>query len=268
MEQQAKMIELLEKDALTNITLLKMIECCADRIQSVILEEGRHWGVMLLLPAQSFPYDQRTYPEADYIVMMDYSSDSLFPRLMSFLPTEANLVFKLQREKYKSRLSELYPLQKARSFHSYTSPSEARFLSDANVVISGTLDDRLLPLWSNNGYDRAEIEHYFANGASSFTIYREESPASTCLVFRNYKHVWEIGAVHTLEKWRGGGLAKKAVAAAVHWLVSKGLTPRYQVLETNEPSMKLAESAGLVRFVTLDHYEAKGRTYGHIRREV
>jgi GNAT superfamily N-acetyltransferase len=262
------MIEHLEKDMLSNITLLKMIECCADRIQSVVIEEERQWGVLLLLPAQSFLYDQRTYPDADYVVMMDYSSDDLFPRLMSYMPSEANLVFKLQKEKYRSRLSELYPLQKARSFHSYTSPGEERFFLDADVVISDMVDDRLLPLWSNNGYDRAEIEHYFANGASSFTVYREESPASTCLVFRNYKHVWEIGAVHTLEKWRGGGLAKKAVAAAVHWLASRGLTPRYQVLETNVPSMKLAESAGLVRFVTLDHFKVTGRFHVTSKREV
>ncbi|TMV50689.1 hypothetical protein FE783_08340 [Paenibacillus mesophilus] len=209
------MIELLEKDALTNISLLKMIECCADRIQSVLIEEERHWGVLLLLPAQSFSYDQQTYPDADYIVMMDYSSDCLFPRLMSCLPTEVNLVFKLQREKYKSRLSERYPLHKARSFHSYASPGEARFLLDPDVVISDAMDNRLFPLWASNGYDKAEIERYFAQGARSFTVYREEWPASTCLVFRNYKHVWEIGAVHTLEEWREGGFAKKAVAAAV-----------------------------------------------------
>lgn len=254
MEQASRIIALLEKDCLANITLLKMIQTYGDAITSYLIEaDNDAWGILLLLPIEAYPYDQQTYPGMDYVVFMDYTSDEIFPQLVEHIPAETNLVFKLHRENSKRRIAQLFPLESARTFYSYTAPEAVEFSYDGDVVINGHLDERLLPLWLNNGYLTEEIEQYFQYGAFAFAVFQEEIPVSAALAFKNYKDIWEVGAVHTLEAWRGRGFAKRIVCAALQHIMKRGLTPRYHVLGTNLASIKLAESIGLTPFMKLEH---------------
>ncbi|QYR21987.1 GNAT family N-acetyltransferase [Paenibacillus sp. sptzw28] len=255
MEQASRIIALLEEDRLGNITLLKMIETYGDAMTSYLIQAADNGalGILLLLPVEACPYDQQTYPDMDYVVFMDYTSDEIFPKLIEHIPAAENLVFKLHRENSKRRLAQLFPLENARTFYSYTAPSGVEFSYDGDVVISGSLDERLLPLWLNNGYIREEIEHYFKNGAFAFAVFQEGIPVSATLAFKNYKDIWEVGAVHTLEAWRGRGYGKKVVCAALQHIINRGLTPRYHVLEANLASVRLAESIGLTPFMKLEH---------------
>ena len=77
---------------------------------------------------------------------------------------------------------------------------------------------------------------------------------STCFVFKNYADIWEIGGVYTASAYRRQGLGTRIVKTAIRTLRDRAKRPRYQVLETNEASIRLAESLGLERFVTTEHY--------------
>lgn len=111
-----------------------------------------------------------------------------------------------------------------------------------------------LPLWKANDYSREEIEHYFQEGAFSVSIFDGAAPLSTCLVFRNTEQIREIGGVHTVDVGRRQGFAQRVVQTAVHHTLARGYIPRYQVLDTNIPSVRLAESAGLTLSVKLEHW--------------
>jgi len=122
-----------------------------------------------------------------------------------------------------------------------------------NVVAHDTVDDGVLPLWMENGYSLQEIQQYFAKGAKAYTLYRGGFPISTCLTFVNYRHIWEVGAVHTIAPYRRKGYGKIVVSAAINDLLRRGCLPRYQVEETNSNSIRLAETLGLQKVVTLEH---------------
>lgn len=254
MGHQEVIMEHLRKNPLKNVTLLKMMSSYHQVIDSYLVERHEHWGILLLLPAGAFAYDRRAYPDADTIVLMDYSSPDVCPALFELLPKEARLVFKLQEEQCLRALAEHYPLHKVRSFYSYTSAPGQSYARDESAVLSEQLDERLLPLWAANDYSREEVAQYFAEGAFSISLFENDTPLSTCLVFRNAEKIWEIGAVHTAEAGRKRGLARRVVRSALFHILQRGYIPRYQVLDSNFPSIRLAESIGLLLTVTLEHW--------------
>lgn len=247
-------MERLRRNPLKNITLLKMMTAYHSQIDSTLIEQEDHWGVLLQMPAVTFPYDHRTYPEADTVVLMDYSSPEVFPALLKLLPRDARLVFKLQEDAYREALEPYFTLHKVRSLYSYSTAAGQTFSADAGCKLSETMDERLLPLWIANDYTLAEISHYFQEGAFSVSLFERDVPLSTCMVFRNEESVWEIGAVHTAAAARKKGLAQRVVRTALYHTLQRGYIPRYQVLEDNLASIRLAESIGLTPAVKLEHW--------------
>ncbi|WP_028551491.1 GNAT family N-acetyltransferase [Paenibacillus sp. UNC451MF] len=187
------------------------------------------------------------------IAFVSGSDLSAIRELLDELPDRIPMVFKVQREDYKKLIKSGFQLKRMRSFYTY-SCFESIPITEINEIIEETeLNNSLLPLWSNNGYDPQQLNQMFELGARSYTLYKAGEPVSTCLTFYNYAKVWEIGAVYTPEEHRGKGYAKKVVATAVNRLLEKELLPRYQVLDSNLSSIKVAESLGLSRVVTLEH---------------
>ncbi|GAA3402785.1 GNAT family N-acetyltransferase [Paenibacillus hodogayensis] len=256
MEHGANVVELLERDLMANVTLLKMMDMYQNKVESHIVRKNNHAGVLLLLPTEASVYDSHTYPETRYVVFLDYSDDAVLPLLLERLPAQTKVVLKLQRAGCAERLSGWMQLRHARTYWSYTCSPAAVYKSDAGVTANHELDEELVELWTGQGYGRKEIESYFKGGAVSYAIWERGAAVSACMAFPNYGRIWEVGAVHTVERRRGSGLAKRVVGTALHHLLRKGLTPRYQVAETNGASIRLAESLGLLPFVKLDHYVA------------
>jgi RimJ/RimL family protein N-acetyltransferase len=248
------MIAKLRQNPLKNVTLLKMLTAHHQQIDSYYIEQQEHWGVLLLMPAGAFAYDQRTYPVADTIVLMEYSSPEVFPALLELLPKDSKLVFKLQDHAYREALSPYFTMHQVRSFYSYSTQDGQVFSTDEACIVSEALDERLLPLWTANEYSQPELAHYFHEGAFSVSWFDGDLPLSTCLVFRNEERIWEIGAVHTATAARRTGLAQRVVRTALHQILHRGCIPRYQVLDTNLPSIRLAESLGLTLAVKLEHW--------------
>lgn len=247
--------ELLGRDALENITMLKMIDAYGKRLQCRLVEKEAGWGILISLPTALSAFDLRIYPDAESIILVAGTDLNAIAELVRELPSDRNFVFKVQREAYKNVIAQSIRLNRARAFYTYTCSEPIRYSSCEKVVEGDRLDARNVPLWLANGYSHQELIHLFNAGARSYTIYdRDESAVSTCIVFRNYGRIWEVGAVHTAESDRGKGYAKIVCSAAINSLLDKGLLPRYQVEHHNEPSIRLAKSLGLTLAVTLEHY--------------
>lgn len=254
MDHEQLMMSCLRKSPLRNVTLLKMMTAHHEVIESHLIREQDQWGILLLLPADAYSFDQRMYREADSIVLMDYSSPEVLPALIRKLPGEAKLVFKIREETRLALSLQLPLLVHVRSFYSYSSVPGQSFAEDTEAVYSEYMDERLFPLWAANDYSRAEIGHYFEDGAFSVSIFEGDVPLSTCLVFPNEEQIWEIGAVRTAEGGRRSGLAQRVVRTALFHILRKGYIPRYQVQDNNIPSIRLAESLGLTLAVKLEHW--------------
>lgn len=242
----------LQTDPFKYIVHLKMLEAYPRDISWRVETVDNHTGVVLLLPVSTSPYDSRTYPTADWIVLLAAPTAAVAEKLVQGLPRQNNLVFKLVDELSKGVVLDAFPAQRTRAFVSFT----ARGKVDAAgppVEISKVLDQRLIPSFQANGYTLGELNNFFQQGAMSFSIIATE-PLSTCFTFGNYGQIWEIGGVYTVPSHRRQGLAGKVVTAAVNTLLDQGKIPRYQVDESNRSSMNLADKLGLERFVTTEHY--------------
>ena len=123
------------------------------------------------------------------------------------------------------------------------------------------LDDTHADLYARNGYTSSELEHYFADGAQSFSIYEGLQPVCSCFVFRNFGAVWEIAGLHTLENTRRKGYARQVVVATLDSLLKTGRVPRYQVESDNAASTQLAESLGLTCCLRFEHFLSPGQDF-------
>lgn len=249
--------ELLLNDELTHLSHLKMLELYKDDLEIRLVEENDQWGLLLLIPVTVSPMDMLLYATAEYIVYLAGSEEILCPMIQT-LPKNKDLVFKLQSYAYKALVDKYYSIVWKKAFLSFTSYKSNSLADHSEVVKSETLNYQLLPLWADNENYKDKIVEYFKNGARAYSIIKEDTPISTCLVFKNANHIWEIGGVKTIPSQRGNGYAKKVVSAAIQEILAEGNIPRYQVADSNLPSIHLAESLGLKLFLKLDHYYYKG----------
>jgi RimJ/RimL family protein N-acetyltransferase len=244
----------LSQDVFANISFLKMIDTFGDDVPFKLIERNGEWAVWLLVPTWRSPYDSAVYPKAEFVVYMGCSGDfRLLQEVVSDIPRGKRCVFKVQKCEYRAVLETVFQLQKVREFISYTSGLDSVLSYSPDVVEGACLEELLFSLWSKNGYSRHEIQGYFEQGARAYSILESGVPVSTCLVFQNYGRIWEVGAVYTVEQYRDKGYAKKVVKSAISRLMSRELTPRYQVVSENTASIRLAESIGLRKFVVLEH---------------
>jgi GNAT superfamily N-acetyltransferase len=243
----------LKTDALKHIVHLKMIEAYAEHMTCRYERRGAQEGVLLMIPTPVIPFDAKTYPGSKFAVLLAGSDRGTVGRLVRHIPRQSSLVFKLVDDMTKEAVLRAFPCQRMAAFVSYTA-GERHFRPHPLVVTSAALDERVLPCYRANGYTLGELEGFFKHGALSFTIYDGAQPLSTCFTFKNYDKIWEIGGVYTDPAQRRKGLARLVVEAALYTVLSRGHVPRYQAAETNIPSIHLAETSGLTKFVVAEHY--------------
>ena len=224
-----------------------------DAIRCTYHEQGTSVGVLMLLETQASPFDARVYPSTRYVALPTATDAEAARAVLADVPADCDLVFKLIDERTRDVVAERFPLERQTAYVSYTS-GERRFSRAPRVQVSDRLDERCLALYAANGYSREEMETYFDRGAFSLALYAQGPPVSTCFCFPNLQQVWEIGGVHTVEGHRRKGYARKVVETALAVLGDRGYVPRYQMHEDNLPSIRLAESVGLKRFLVTEHY--------------
>ena len=251
----ARALAYLRRDPLGQIVPLKMLTAYGDAARVHYRERDGAPGVLLLLPAQIFLFDRSTYPWASWVLLLAAESDAVARELLALAPRDAPMVFKLSGALEQAAALELFELQRLTAFLSYTSRPGQRHLPDPTVRISERPEPRWMDLFAAQGHDRGELEDLFARGqALAFAIEHGGAPAAVCTAYRNFEQIYEIGGVFTAPEARRQGHARRLVATALRELARRGLTPRYQVHEDNLPSVRLAESLGLRRFVTMTHW--------------
>jgi GNAT superfamily N-acetyltransferase len=248
----------LRRDALKHIVHLKALESYSRHICSHYFSEGSSAGVLFVYPTGVTTYESVKYPQTEHVVLIASESPSVTERMLDCLPRDGGFVIKLMSAEDKDVVARRYPLERITSFLSYTSPAGATFARSKRVLVSCVLDEKLLPFFRQNGYERDEVGGYFSSrSALSFALEENGEPVSACLACRNYGEVWEICGLYTAEPARRKGYARKVVETALDRLLANGYVPRYQMDESNLASRELAERLGLTRFLATEHFVSK-----------
>lgn len=249
----AAAIAYLERDALSNIVLLKHIEAYRDAslIHHMKLDDAE--GVLVIVDAAAAPYDRQSYPFASSIILLSADDDEIARRLLAHVPNNVPVVFKLANETDARLLEQRFHPQPTNGFISFTSPLAATVASDA--CLTTTPGDALLALFATQDHEPAWLLPMIAQGRA-FAMFAgtETAPVSACFAFENYCDIWEIGGVVTRPDQRGQGHAKRVVGAMLAELAARGKRPRYQCHEANAASIALAKSLGLRQFLHLKHF--------------
>jgi predicted GNAT family acetyltransferase len=213
-------------------------------------------GVLLRYPVQRVSWDKSYYPQSEDVLLPVASNRAagrtLAQYVLETIPNRVPIVMKFCDPQTKAGFSDLFTLELARTFLSYSTFERLADPGD-DVIISQTLNEKCRTMYISNGYSPSEVDQHFNEGARSLTLYEFQEPICTCFVFHNFETIWEIGGVHTLEPARRKGYGRKVVQKAVNLLLDQGCIPRYQVDETNTPSVQLAESIGMKSGLRFEH---------------
>jgi ribosomal protein S18 acetylase RimI-like enzyme len=220
---------------------------------------GSEVGVLLSHPVSLISWDHTLYPDVDYVLLPVASGEKAAQRLLDHLLSHPNirgkLLVKFCDPLTKQSFSQHFSLHHARTLTSY---SISQFLAPVSVwetvMVATQPDDAQVALYLENRYSRDELERYFADGAQSFTIYEQGQAVCSCLAYRNFDMIWEIGALHTLAQARRKGYARMVVSVALETLLADGRIPRYVAENTNTASIRLAQSLGMQPFLNFEHY--------------
>ncbi len=252
---QQQLIKFLNCDRMRNIVPLKMLAAHGNAIQRYFHCEGDAAGAILFFPTSLFAYDRQVYNDRDLVVLLVVNHISVVNPLLSRLPTGCKFVFKGMSAAVWEIVAQSFPLVQARAFRSYTTAPGQVLGTHTQVITAQRVDEQLYPYYAEHGHTRAMIADYFADGQGlAFTLYQQQLPVAACFTYCNFEDIHEVGGVLTLPGERQKGYAKLVVESALHALHQRGHTPRYQVDELNLPSIKLAESLGLIPFVTVEHW--------------
>ncbi len=245
---------LLEEDTLRNVVTLKMLNSYGPSMDLTFFEAADRWALLSLLPTRVSEWDRKAYPDTRVIAFADGNADSLKLQALAHLP-KGRIVVKTGDPLLKETLERLPDVTRTTSYRSFTSGGvRSRDPGQVTLASESTRSEAAGELFQRNGYEPDELDRYFRNGARWFGAREAGELASVCFVYQNYKAVWEIAGVYTVQDYRKRGLGKAVVEAAVRYLEGEGRTPRYQARWDNEASLALARSSGLVEFLRVDHF--------------
>ena len=246
-------LEILERDPMRNIVLLKHLDAFKGHCQLHQLSGASGTGSLVLLEVAASPYDRRTYPTASFAVLISSDDASLTRQLMAFVPERVGVVFKLASDADGDVVASLHAVTETTRVLSFTSRSA--FQADAQVAVTQTPDVEALALFETEQHDRTWLLPLLAAGEAFACVLRSDTKIETaCFAYKNYQQVWEIGGVVTPSQSRRRGYGARVVSTAVAELQRRGLSPRYQVHDGNLASIQLAKSIGLELFLTITHH--------------
>ncbi|UTR09987.1 GNAT family N-acetyltransferase [Evansella sp. LMS18] len=149
-------------------------------------------------------------------------------------------VYKLEEQNYVSR----EPLID----YNYEVMKINKALLDRGNLINNRefLDEKILSFWSSYG-------KFFEYGIG-YCIKYENEIVTICMSDFVAGNIHTIG-IETLKKHEGKKLAQKAVHRVVKECFSQGYTPYWDCMESNKPSIAVAEVIGFQKFMTYTGYE-------------
>jgi RimJ/RimL family protein N-acetyltransferase len=248
----ANLVPLLEQDVLRNLVTLKMLSAYGRSMTGFLEREGREWASLSLLPTEVSGWDRTAYPQARFIAFPNGTNAGLMGRVLESLP-DSPLVVKTGDEPVIECLRRGKGAIRVTAYRSFTGSASVEADGAPAVQRSSNRDEAAWALFAENGYDAAELDRHFSNGAQWFGVRNGQRLVSACLAFQNYGRIWEIGGVYTVPGFRKRGFARQVVLAAMGFLGERALTPRYQVKEDNGESIGLAQRCGLRQFLCIRH---------------
>lgn len=252
--QIERALTFLNRDPLKNIVPLKMLHAYGNTIRCYYTDRPTA-GVLLLLPTQASPFDRQTYPSSRFIVLLSTTDIAVTEALLPHVPKDCRLVFKLMDTHDRAAVEEQFHLRRITAYLSYTCPPTRQFARSPLVRLANTVDTKCQELYTTWGYSLEEVQPYFASEqALSFALYQDDTPLSACFAFLDFANIWEIGGVYTAPNERRKGYAHTLVETTLHVLLAQQRLPRYQVHESNLPSIHLAKALGLHQFLTTEHF--------------
>ncbi len=252
-----KFLEYLNADPLRHLVQLKYLNLYADDIQCFYVNHGEEMGMMIShLPAMT-SWDAQAYAAAKMILLPVATGEAAAIALCNYAVEQfpdLPVVLKFCDRQTSAIFEQVFRLRQAKTLVSFTADKTATFAVSDDVVISSNLDEQCTRLYLKNGYTQEELHKFFRDGAKSFSIYEADEVVCSCLIYRNFGSIWEIGGVHTIESARRKGYARRVVQASLQEILKQGWRPRYQVDQKNIGSIRLAESLGLVPCLYFEHY--------------
>jgi ribosomal protein S18 acetylase RimI-like enzyme len=250
-------IEELARDPLRNVVLLKQLLAYRGHVKAFRRADTAGSAILLALEASASAYDRQAYPEADIVAFVASDHPDLTASLVSCLPPDVGIVFKLSREADLFPVETKFSVIRRTAFISFTSDGIAE--PDVEVQVTATPGEAALRMFGTQGHDQTWARSMLESGRAFACVLEQGGIASVCLVYENWGPVWEVGGVVTAPEHRRKGLGARVVRTALAVLGERGLKPRYQVEEDNTASIALARAVGLAPFVTITHYLTSGR---------
>ncbi|MDR6288495.1 MULTISPECIES: GNAT family N-acetyltransferase [Inquilinus] len=246
-------IVVLARDPLRHIVLLKHIVAHPDDVQVHQLWDRAAAATLVLLATAANSYDRQAYPAAQVAALISSDHPDLTGALLDLVPRDVGVVFKLSSDADRDAVAARFPIEPTTRYLSFT--TAAPFRRDDQVELTVTPGDAMLDLFETQGHDRGWLRDLLRSGrAFVAALQRDGQLLAACFAFENHGPVWEVGGVCTPPAFRRQGHAARVVRTALAELASRRLVARYQVHHENAPSIRLADSLGLRRFLTLTHF--------------
>lgn len=219
--------------------------------------DGAIDGLMLAHRTEVVFWDREAYPDSEVVLLptahTEDAAEVLVTTARQHYGEHQNIVLKFCDDITMAAFARAFNLRYAKSTLSFTCESFQPDSPLEDVIVSERVDETLAALYARNGYTRVTVDQYFADGALTFTVYVDDNPVCSCMAYRNFGEVWEIGGLHTVESARRKGYARRVVQKALVTLLNQGKIPRFQAEESNTASIRLAESLGLVQCLRFAH---------------
>ena len=168
----------------------------------------------------------------------------------------APVILKISDSYCREVFADYFSMQRARAFLTFTAPDNFVFQPTTDVVVGDSICDVPQGFYDPDSYAVKLMPKIFANEARIFGKWVDDSAVCVCIAYKSHNHIWEIGFLETAEALRRRGYGREVVSAAVAYLLEQDKIPRYQVEESNVPSVRLAQSIGLKLCLTVEHYRA------------
>jgi ribosomal protein S18 acetylase RimI-like enzyme len=244
-------LALLAREPLRHIVPLKMLRAYGHAIECRYLADGAGGAALLLLPTRASSWDSHAYPETDHVALLAAESPGAADALLAGIPP-ARMVFKLAGPIERAALHARLPVRRTSAFVSFTTPLGVRHAPSPEVLATDDPAAELLAAFAEHGHDPAALRAACAAGRAM--AFATAGGRAACFATEIYDGIWEIGGLFTAPELRRQGHARRLVETALAALAARGLVIRYQVQEDNLASIRLAESAGLRPFVTVEHF--------------
>lgn len=248
--------EALRRKPLENVVLLKFLQNSPESVTGYHIDCGTERATMLVIDNQLQDFDRGAYPSATSTILISSDNPTLTQALVCALPRNETRVFKLANPADRDVVAQHFTLDRQRAILSYTIHGPVS--GNDRITINKSSKRAPFELFEAQKHSRDWLSSLLDNGRAFTCTFEENDIAlSACFAFQIDGDLWEVGGVYTHPQARRRKLAQSVVSAAVAELKRSNRFVRYQVEDTNTPSIRLAESLGMTHYFTLSHYLSK-----------